>query len=121
MPEERPVKHKQYGLIVRGQFRKTSKKEIALFVGRAIEDLESKMADKIQEAHLVWDTLCYEVRKVPQRTSDGREIDGYITVIIVAKCMSEDLYTEEDEKRDEEARRKRRETLYMPEVQGGIQ
>ena len=72
MPEERPVKHKQYGLIVRGQFRKTSKKEIALFVGRAIEDLESKMADKIQEAQALIGAAVDVKFNVQARQYNGR-------------------------------------------------
>jgi len=121
MENEKPVKHKQYGLISRGQFRASAKKQIALFVGRAIEGLEQKMSEKIEEVRLIWDTLCYEVRKVPQVDGYGNEIKGYIQVIVVCKCTSEDLYTEEDEKRDEEAKRKRREQLYIPEVQDQIQ
>ena len=121
MENERPVKHKQFGLISRGAFRASAKKQIALFVGRAIEGLEEKMSEKIQENHLIWDTLCYEVRKVPQVDGYGNEIKGYILVIVVCKCTSEDLYTEEDERRDEEAKKKRREAIYMPQVETPIQ
>lgn len=109
MGKRKQVEYKKYGLNMMGQYREKSRKAQALFIGRAIQQLNEALKQHEEEKHLRMDTLSFYVHEIPAMTEEGVEVPGWIIVVVTCDVLSSDEYTEEDRKKDEERLRKARE------------
>lgn len=112
--EEENVEYSKFEQFMLGQFRRTSKKKIALFIGRAVQELTASLQPFIEQYQLRMDTLRFAVHEEPLTDGDGREIENYDLIIVACEVGSYHVMTEED-KRQIEERRKAREQKMLEE------
>lgn len=116
---EENVQYKKYGQYLQGQFRKSSKKAQALFVGRAIQVLTDSIKPQEEKLKLRMDTLRFIIHNVQLTNEQGEEIPGWIRITVAYEVGSYDPYTEEDRKADEERRQKALEARRRAEEESG--
>ena len=114
------VQYKKYGQYLKGQFRKTSKKPQALFIGRSVQILTESMEQHKKELMLKMDTLRFIVKSEPLLNDDGAEVPGWIRLIVACAVGSYMPYTEEDRKADEVKRKAREEARRRSEEETGM-
>ena len=119
MPEENRTEYKKYSQHMMGQFRKTSKKAQAMFIGRSIQLLGDSVEKFRESKKLRMETLRYTVEETKAMTEDGKEVDGWIVLRVAYEVGSMDPYTEEDRKRDEERLMEARERQKETEAEEG--
>jgi hypothetical protein len=102
-----------------GQFRKTSKKAQAMFIGRAIQLLTESIEQYREEKKLRMDTLHFIVTDCPLRSDEGEEVKGWILIEVRYEVGSMDPYTEEDRKKDAERLQEAREWKVQEEKEYG--
>jgi len=119
MAEEEKQEFKKYQQFIRGQFKKSSKKAQALFIGRAIQTLWDSVKGFKEAKKLRMDTLRFLVDEDPLTTAEGDIVDGWILLTVAYEVGSEDPFTEEDRKQLEEARKKAEEMLQKAEEESG--
>lgn len=118
MDEERQ-EFKKYQQFIRGQFRKTSKKAQALFIGRSIQLLSDSVMQFMESKKLRMDTLRFMVDTDPLPGPEETIIDGWVLITVAYEIGSEDPFTEEDRKQIEEARKQAEERLREQEKESG--
>ena len=114
------IQYKKFGQFLNGQFRKTSKKPQALFIGRSVQLLTESMEQHKEELQLRMDTLRFILKSEPLTNDDGEEIDGWIKLIVACEVGSYMPYTEEYRKADEEKRKAREEARRRSEEETGM-
>ena len=109
MENENAVEYAKYSQYMAGQFRRTSKKNIALFIGRSIQTLRESLEPFIEPKKLKIETLRFAVVQRPLTDGKGEEIQGWDLVIVAYEVGSNSVLTEEDKQAIEERRKKREE------------
>ena len=114
------TQYKKYGQYLQGQFRKTSKKAQALFIGRAIQVLTESITPQAEKLKLRMDTLRFIIHSVQLTNEQGEEIKDWIRITVAYEVGSLEPYTEEDRKADEERRQKALEARKKAEEESGL-
>ena len=109
------VEKKKVGQFLNGQFKKTSKKAQALFIGRSIQTLTDVMEKNQEKYDLQLETMRFIVHK-EQHESD----ENWIKIIVAVEVGSNQPFTEEDRKALEERRKKAAEERRKAEEETGI-
>lgn len=117
---EKATQYKKYSQNIMGQFKTTSKKAQALFIGRAIQVLTDSLQQHIESKKLRMDTLRFAVSYNPLENGEGETVPGWIVIIVAYEVGSNDPFTEEDEKALEERKRKREEARRRSEEETGM-
>ena len=111
--------YKKYSQLVQGQFKKTSKKQQAVFIGRAYQTLKASIDDNAERLKMRLDTLRFAIQEVPLTDANGVEEPGWIKIIVAYEVGSYTPYTEEDRKAAEERQRQKEESRRREEEQYG--
>ena len=119
MENENQVEYSKFSQYMAGQFRRTSKKSIALFIGRSVQLLIDSLQPFIVPKKLKMETLRFAVIQKPLTDSSGDEVPGWDMVIVAYEVGSETPITDEDRKAMEERRREREERLKNEEKEIG--
>ena len=119
MENENQVEHSKFSQYMAGQFRRTSKKSIALFIGRSVQLLTESLQPFIEPKKLKMETLRFAVIQQPLTDSSGTEVPGWDMVIVAYEVGSNLPFTEEDKKAIEERRKKREEEMREEEKEIG--
>ena len=112
--------YKKYSQLIQGQFKKTSKKAQALFVGRAYQTLRACVEEKKDELKMRLDTLRFIVQEVPLEDDEGVIEPNWIRIVVAYEVGSYTPYTEEDRKAAEERKRQAEERKKHEEEQYGL-
>ena len=113
------MEYKKFSQRLNGQFKKTSKKAQALFIGRSIQALTESLKDYEEKFKLKMDTLRFVVQEYPQLDEDGNET-GWILLVVAYEVGSNTPFTEEELKALEEKKRKAEEERRKAEEQYGL-
>ena len=89
MENENAVEHSKFSQYMAGQFRRTSKKSIALFIGRSVQLLTESLQPFIEPKKLKMETLRFAVIQQPLTDSSGMEVPGW-DMVIVARTRAVD-------------------------------
>ena len=109
--EEENVEYSKYERYMLAQFRRTSKKKIALFIGRAVQELKESLEPFIEKCQHRMDTLRFAVHQEPLTDGGGNEIPQWDIIIVACEVGSYHVMTEEDKRQIEERRKAREEQL----------
>ena len=112
--------YKKYSQMIKGQFKKGSKKGQALFIGRAYQALKASVDENAEKLKLRMDTLRFAIQEIPLTDADGVEEPGWIMLIVAYEVGSYTPYTEEDRKAAEERKRQQEEARRKEEEQYGL-
>lgn len=109
------VEKKKLGQFLQGQFKKTSKKAQALFIGRAIQTLTEVMEQNEKKFDLQLETMRFIIHEEPHESDEK-----WIKLIVAVEVGSNQPFTEEDRKALEERRKQAEENRRRAEEEIGI-
>ncbi len=119
MENENQVEYSKFSQYMVGQFRRTSKKAIALFIGRAVQELTASLQPFIEQYQLKMETLRFAVLQAPLTDSDGKEIPGWDLVIVSYEVGSNHVMTDEEREQIEKRKQEREQQLKAEEEETG--
>jgi len=114
------MEYKKFSQYINGQFKKTSKKAQALFIGRSIQALTDSLKDYEKKYKLKMDTLRFIIQEMPLTDDDNVIEPGWIRIFVAYEVGSEMPYTEEDAKAAEERKKAMEEARRREEEQYGL-
>lgn len=112
--------YKKYSQLIQGQFKKTSKKAQAVFIGRAYQTLRASIDEKAEELKMRLDTLRFIIQEQPLTDDEGVIEPGWIRIVVAYEVGSSMPYTEEDRKAAEERKKQAEERKRQEEEQYGL-
>ena len=114
------MEYKKYSQFINGQFKKTSKKAQALFIGRSIQALTDSLKDYEEKYKLKMDTLRFVIQELPLTDDNGVQEPDWIRIFVAYEVGSETPFTEEDKKAAQERLKEQMEARRREEEQYGL-
>lgn len=112
-------KYSKFSQYMLAQFRRSSKKKIALFIGRAVQELTASLQPFIEQYQLKMETLRFAVHQEPMTDGEGNEIPQWDIIIVASEVGSMHVMTEEEKQQIEERRKAREQQLKAEEEETG--